>query len=175
MSPFGEVDVSDMTYDAICETFDEVYRTYGATVYRICLSYLRSACDAEDALQDVFCKYMSKQPSFKSEEHRKAWLIKVAVNRSKDVLRRKKREAAFGYSDEVNEQTADTEENFGVLEKIFALPEKYKEVFVLHYLENVSVLQISELLGISSSAVKMRLMRGREALKDVLQKEGVEL
>ncbi len=161
--------------DNIAANCEEVYRTYGTMLYRICLTYLHSSCDAEDALQDIFCKYMLKPKSFKSEEHKKAWLIKVTANHCKDTLRRNKRRRILEYSDEAGEEAHEPAEDFGVLEKIFALPEKYKEVFVLHYLENLSVLQISSSLGISTSAVKMRLMRGRELLKDVFCEEGVEV
>ncbi len=164
----------DMT-DSIAINCEEVYRSYGTMLYRICLTYLHSSCDAEDALQDIFCKYMLKPRSFKSEEHKKAWLIRVAANHCKDILRRKKRHQLFEYSDEVREEAKEQTEDFGVLEKIFALPEKYKEVFVLHYLENVSVSDISDALGISESAVKMRLMRGRELLRDVFFEEGIEV
>ena len=113
-------EVSDMAQSFV-ENCEEVYRLYGTMLYRICLAYLKSSHDAEDALQDIFCKYMTKFQSFKSEEHRKAWLIKVAVNHAKDVLRRNKRRGAVEYSDEINEEAEQTED-FGVLEKIFALP-----------------------------------------------------
>lgn len=163
--------------DSVLENCEQAYRLYGTMLYRICLSYLRSSFDAEDALQEIFYKYMTKFQSFKSEEHRKAWLIKVAINHSKDVLRRKKRRGDVEYSDEIRREAESVTEaeDFGVLEKIFSLPEKYKDVFVLHYLENVSVLEISSTLGVSESAVKMRLMRGRELLKEVLEEEGVEV
>lgn len=154
---------------------EELYRSYGTMLYRICLTYLHSSHDAEDALQDIFCKYLLKPRLFKSEEHKKAFFIKVTANHCKDILRHRKRRKIFEYSDEVGEETYEQTEDFGVLEKIFALPEKYKEVFVFHYLENLSVSEISEAVGISESAVKMRLMRGREILKDLFSKEGVEL
>lgn len=164
-----------MTENSIVDSCEQVYRLYGTMLYRICCSYLGSVHDAEDALQDVFCKYMVKLPSFKSEEHRKAWLIKATVNHCKDVLRSKKRRQFFGYDEEIKEDAATkSDEDFGVLEMIFSLPEKYKEVFVLHYLENISVMEISSICAISQSAVKMRLMRGRELLKDMLRKEGLE-
>ena len=171
-----EVKYPDMTDESVMKAFDEAYRSYGNMLYRICLSYLRTPHDAEDALQDVFIKYMSKTRSFDSEEHKKAWLIRVAANRCKDMLRRKKRDALFGHSDEIGEDAAERPEGgLGVLDKIFALPERYREVFVLHYLENLSVAEISDICKISQSAVKMRLMRGRQTLKDELWKDGVGL
>jgi RNA polymerase sigma-70 factor (ECF subfamily) len=142
------------------------------------LSVLSHESDAEDAVQEVFCKYITKKPDLGDEEHAKAWLIHVATNQCRDILRRRKTRAFVGI-DEVSESQSpelSVFENFGIdeenavaLRQLFSLPEKYKTILILHYLEDQSVGSIAESLKISESAVKMRLMRGRDMLRGKLE------
>ena len=146
--------------------FESLYNKYGDMLFRVCFSMMRSREDAEDAVQDVFLKYFENPRAFNDDEHEKAWFIRVASNRCKDLMRRRT-VRSFIALDEINEL-----EDYGidkaegtVLSTIFSLPEKYKTVFVLHYLEEMSVADVAMSLGLSQSAVKMRLSRGREILK----------
>lgn len=143
---------------------DRAYRSYGSLLYRLCYSFLSSGADAEDAVQEVFYRFMKKAPRFSCDEHEKAWFISVAQNVSRDMLRRR-RVRTTDELDELNEAAEPETEEKGVLNAIFALPEKYRTVFVLHYLEENSVSDTAQLTGISESAVKMRLSRGRELLR----------
>lgn len=139
-------------------------------LFRVCFSMLRSREDAEDAVQDVFLKYFTDPKAFNDVEHEKAWFIRVTTNHCKDVMRKRTVRSAVGL-DEIGELEADYEiekDSGEVLSSIFALPEKYRTVFVLHYLEEISVADVAKSLGLSQSAVKMRLSRGRELLKEKL-------
>jgi RNA polymerase sigma factor (sigma-70 family) len=151
---------------------DELYSKYGDMLFRVCFSILLNQFDAEDALQGVFYKYIVKSPYLNDLEHAKAWLLHVATNHCRDVLRRRKVRAYIGLEEIAELPDEDTLERFGideesgeVLKKLFALPEKYKTVMLLHYLENQSIKTIAESLRLSESAVKMRLSRGREMLR----------
>ena len=145
---------------------DVAYDKYGNMLFRVCYSILVSHADAEDAVQDVFCKYITKQPTFESEEHLKAWLIRVASNRSKDILRSKKIRSTLTLEEADNYEI--DEDQSEILKEVFALPIKYREVIVLHHLEGYSVKEIADLLSISESGVKMRLSRGRDMLKEAI-------
>ena len=76
-----------LTSDNVREAVDE----YGNMLYRLCLVMLRNTADAEDAVQETFIKYMLSSPPFNDDEHEKAWLITVASNKCRDMLRSWKR------------------------------------------------------------------------------------
>ena len=146
------------------------YDRHANVLYRIALSHLNNSEDAQDAVQDVFAKYISAAPTFSDEEQERAWLIRVTVNRSLDILRQKK-VRSYVPLEEAGEIAAEAEEDglHSLLHTLTHLPEKHRSAIVLHHLEGFSVEKTAELLGISVSAVKMRLSRGREALKELLQ------
>ncbi len=152
--------------------FDEAYEMYADQLYRVALSTTGRREDAEDAVHDVFLKYIETTPTFHDEQHKRAWFVRVTVNRCRDILRRHKVRAYLSM-DEAGEIPASPEEFGGnrVLYFISKLPEKYRSAIVLHHLENYSVEAVSEMLGVSVSAVKMRLSRGRDALKDIMNQE----
>lgn len=142
---------------------------YGDTLYRICLLMLKNHADAEDAVQETFIKYMQKDPVFTSSEHKKAWLITVSANKCRDMLR--KRGRTVDESEEILKNIAVDEESSGILEALFELPEKFRVVMTLHYVEEYKVDEIAKIIGKSSSAVKMRLQKGRILLKELYRKE----
>ena len=150
---------------------ETAYDKYADMLYRLAFSHLRRREDAEDAVQDVFTKYMNTSPRFTDDEHERAWLVRVTVNRCHDMLRRGKVREHDSLDDISEIPDEESENTSGVLQAVFALPEKYKTAITLHYLDGFSVEEISSMLGISLSAVKMRLSRGREILKDLLDKE----
>jgi len=147
---------------------EQMYDRYGNMLFRVCFSILLSHSDAEDAVQDVFCKYMTGQPTFTDEEHAKAWLIRVATNHCKDMLRARKTRTALTL-EEIEDYEIEPEQS-ELLSHVFALPVKYREVIVLHHLEGYALQEIADTLGLGLSAVKMRLTRGREMLKAELQR-----
>ncbi len=147
-------------------TPDKVYDTYADMLYRVSVSILQSRDDADDAVQNAFCQYLEHAPSFRDAEHEKAWLIRVTVNQCKDLLRRRKIRAWLPF-DELPELAAP-DAGSPVTEAIASLPDKYREVIVLHHLEELSVRETAAALTISESAVKMRLTRAREMLRAYL-------
>ncbi|MBQ8334140.1 MAG: RNA polymerase sigma factor [Clostridia bacterium] len=151
---------------------DEAYDNYADMLYRLALTYMQNSEDAADAVQDVFVKYMTAAPFLRDEEHERAWLIRVTVNRCCDLLRRRKIRSYVSL-DEITETAAEEPEldSSDVMRCLAKIPEKNRAAIVLHHLEGFSVDEVSRMLGISQSAVKMRLARGRDALKDLLSME----
>lgn len=140
-----------------------LYDRYAAILFRISYAELLSREDAEDAVQEVFFKYMDKTPSFQDVEHEKAWFIRVTINQCRDFWRRKKLRR-YTPLEEVVHLPAKEQEN-SMLELILTLPEKYKTPILLHYLEGFRVEEVSHILHLTQSAVKMRLSRGRDLLE----------
>ena len=152
--------------------FEIAYNKYADILYRIALSHMSHREDAEDVVQDVFIKYVQSSIEFSDDEHEKAWLIRVTVNRCRDLLRRRtiRRYVTFDEIEEIAEEDG-TEDESGVISLVSSLPDKYKSVMVLHYLEGFSVEEVSKKLKLSLSAVKMRLSRGRDLLKNLINEE----
>lgn len=147
-------------------------------VYRIAFSRLGSAHDAEDITQDVFLKYYRADLTYNDEEHRKAWLIRCAINCTKTLVT----SAWFRHraSDEGLENMAEDalssdsnldaiERRNSVLQAVMQLPEKYRTVIHLFYYEDMSVAQISAATGIRETTVKSQLSRARDMLKPLLK------
>jgi len=147
----------------------EAVGKYGDMLYRICLLMLRNKADAEDAVQETFIRFIHKAPEFTDSEHEKAWLITVANNKCKDMLRYQKRH--YTESEDLLESYAITKEESGILDALMELPEKYRIVLSLHYIDEYKVDEISEITGVNASAVKMRLSRGRKLLEEKYRKE----
>ena len=110
------------------ELFERVYAAYGASLYRFCLVQLGDPADAEDALQEVFCKRLDRAPGFPSPEQERRWLFRVAVNQCRDELRRRRRMAGPLPEDLPAPQVTD----LGLWERVAALPEKQRTVVHLH-------------------------------------------
>ncbi|MBP1544687.1 MAG: sigma-70 family RNA polymerase sigma factor [Oscillospiraceae bacterium] len=136
---------------------------YQRTVYRAAFSYVGSCADAEDIVQDTFVKLYTYNGRFESEEHVKAWLIRVAVNLSKNLLRSRRRRGAS----EVTDHGSCDREN-ELLAAVMELPPSYREVIYLYYYEGYSAKEIAAILRHPVSTVTTRLSRGRKLLKDML-------
>lgn len=148
---------------------ENTVNSYADALFRLCFSILRSTSDAEDATSDTFVKYITKAPLFYSEEHKKAWLIKVAVNICKDMLRSKKRHNQ-AFTEEMD-CYCETQEDHSILEAVMTLPVKYKTVIHLFYIEGYKTEEISKILSLSPAAVRKRLQYAREALREKYREE----
>ena len=150
-------------------SIERIVETYGNMLFRICLVTLGNEADAEDALQDTLIKYLYKAPSFRDTEHEKAWLIKVAVNQCRDAARAQRKRAA--YETESIKPTYAARESGPIIHALMTLPDKFKSVLTLHYVEEYKVEEIAKMVGASASAVKMRLQKGRKLLEEAYRKE----
>lgn len=144
-----------------------VIHSYGNMLFRLCLIMLGNTNDAEDAVQEVVIKYLQKAPKFENTEHEKAWLIKVSTNQCKDILRFRSRNQMVDI-DQIKECVKE-ESDSEIIDALMTLPEKYKIVLILYYVEGYSTKEIAGVIGKTASAVKMRLKKGRMLLKAVYE------
>lgn len=146
---------------------EKVIENYSNALYKICFMILKNEQDTNDVLQETFITYMTKKPDFKSEEHRKAWLIKVSQNKCKEFLRFHKKHAGVPL-EEVEDRFEITNgmnvEDREKLRLIWNLNYKLKSVVILYYIEGYSVKETAQILRITEGAVKKRLQRARESL-----------
>lgn len=151
------------------EKFKEIYQRNVGRVYRICVLYLKSSSEAEDATQDIFIKFLEKQMDFKNEDHEKAWFIVVAKNYCKDFLKSwwKSRRIDIESLPEISYSEEETNVT-DIFEKLLSLPKKYKIVMYLYYYEEYSIKQISDILNRKESTIQTQLSRGRNLLKEKL-------
>lgn len=153
---------------------DEIQRivsSYSKTLYRIAYTALRSESDAEDIVQEVFLRLLKKNPVFESEQHEKAWLIRVTVNLSKNRLRRSWRRELPVQEIPESAQPDDSTDDICLLGAVLALPEKYSTVIHLYYYEDYSIADIARLLALPKATVGTRLARGRVLLRRILEGE----
>ena len=145
---------------------DEIIRRHFDMVYRLALSQTRNVANAEDVTQEVFLRFIQKYDSFQSDEHIKAWLIRVTVNCSKSIFMNAWNRKTVPLTDKIS---FDTPEKSEVYFAVQSLPSKYRTVIHLFYYEDMSVKEIAAAMGLTQSTVKSRLFRGREMLRTKLK------
>ena len=152
---------------------EETIARQSTRVYRLCLSYVKNRQDAEDLMQEVFERYLRKPPVFHSEEHEKAWFLRVGANAAKSYLRSAR---LRHHSDSELPEIAVPEEDHAlkltVLDAVNSLSTEKRACVYLFYYEERSIEQIAKTLGMQSSTVKSHLHRARLALAQKL--EGIE-
>ena len=142
---------------------DFVVRTYADMVYKVAVRYTANFADAEDVFSETFLTYFRKDLQFESEEHRKAWLIRVATNICKNTLRFKIRHSTLNIDEVRDVGVSDSDAD--LFEAIMELPPKYKLVMDLYYMEGYRIKEISDITGASPDAIRKRLQYARNALK----------
>lgn len=147
----------------------EAVHKYGDMLYRLCFVMLRNTADAEDAVQETFIAYTTKSPVFSDKEHEKAWLLKVASNKCRDILRFRNRHQLTELSE--LEAVVQDDESSHILEALMELPEKFRLVLTLYYIDEYKIKEIAEIIKKTPSAVKMRLQKGRKLLEEKYRKE----
>ena len=142
---------------------------YGDMLLRICFVMLGGRADAEDAVQETFIRYMLRAPAFSDGEHERAWLITAAKNRCRDVLRARRRHPQVDV-EQLAETPAEAADS-GILEALASLPERFRLVLTLYYVQQLPVGDIARVIRRTPSAVKMRLQKGRRLLEETYRKE----
>ena len=149
--------------------FLEVFEKFKNTVYAVVFNYVRNVEDAADLEQEVFLKLLSRESEFESEEHMKAWLIRVSINLCKNHLRSVKIRKIVPLEEDI--PFFDQREDNDLLKVVFTLPEKYRIPIHLFYYESYSIKEIGNILDMPEATVKIRLKRAREKLGKILNKE----
>lgn len=143
------------------------FRKYGDTVLRAAYSCCGNYTEAEDITQDVFLTLHSKRIDFDSDEHLKAWLLKVTLNKCKN-FRRSFRVSHTQSIEGINELSASYSMNTSeieIRELLKSMPKKYSSVIYLYYYEGYNIREIGEILRKNTNTVSSLLQRGREKLR----------
>lgn len=169
--------MNDLSLCAV-DSLEGVADRYGNMIYRLAYAKTKNIHDAEDVLQEVFLRYAktgAEGKIFDSEEHRKAWLLRVTVNCSKNVIssgwhrRRNTNELEEGRLPDAASEYEISDTRSAVLNAVNSLSEKYRIAVYLFYYEELSIEEISDITGVSVSSVKTRLHRARQQLKGILK------
>ena len=153
------------------QTIQELVERYQNSLYAVAFNVCKNQQDAEDAVQDTFLQYYNSKKEFESEQHIRAWLIRVAINKAKNMNLSFWRKNKTSLEDYMETLVFETPESEHLFETVMGLPEKYRIVIHLFYYEDYSVREIEEILKISESNVKVRLSRGRMLLRETLKEE----
>lgn len=148
--------------------FDAALAQYGDTVYRLAFAYTRNRADADDVFQEVFLRYFRRAPAFETEEHRKAWLLRVTINRAKSCLSCR---VLHGPPQAEGAVPFSAPESLELHEALLRLAPKYRTVIHLFYYEGYTAEEIGALLHRKPSTVRTQLTRARSRLADLLRDE----
>lgn len=143
---------------------------FGRNVFNTAYCYMKSYADAEDIRQEAFIKLYTCKKSFESDEHIKAWLLRVTANLCKNMLK------SYWYRmtvplDKANDVEAEKQGEDGFVSYLFRLKPKYRIALYMHYYEGFTVKEIAMILSEKEPTVLSRLSRGRKQLKDILSEE----
>ena len=152
---------------------EDVVRTYSDMIYGVAMRYVRNTTDAEDVYSDVFYRYFRRVREFHSEEHRKAWLLRVTINCSKEFLKNRRyheelSDDMFGSVTLTGTREASLEDIMAVRQALTQLSEEYREVIELFYFSQLTIPEISQMLQRPAGTVKSQLSRARSKLKELL-------
>ena len=112
------------------QEFSQTVDKYSTSVFRCAYTYCNNRQDAEDIMQEVFIKYLTKKPVFADEAHEKAWFLRVTINLSKNYVKSFWHRKTEGISDEIAYMPEESREIWELVQK---LPEKYRIVIELYY------------------------------------------
>lgn len=149
----------------------KVIEYYSNMVYRLAFARTGTKYDAEDVYEEVFLRYLKRKPVFKSEEHRRAWFLRVTINCSNTFLSSVWQKRTEGLSEEI---VFREKENQNLHRELMKLPAKYRSVIHLFYYEELTVEEIGRILNRKPATVRTQLTRGRELLRELLKEEDYE-
>lgn len=141
-------------------------------LYLLALSFVKNHDDAEDIIQNVFLKLWRYPNGFENDEHIDKWLTTVCVNECKNYLKLPFRKHS-NFEDLIDMYSFDEPKDFDVYNAVMSLPKKERTVIHLFYYEDMSIKDMANLLEIKESAIKTRLHRAREKLKNILGEEWI--
>lgn len=145
--------------------YKQVVHKYHDTVTKVCIMRLNNWADAEDCFQNVFLRLYQKSPEFQTQEHLKAWLIRVAINECNNYISKNRRIVP---TEEIRSNAIDFPTDTSDMSwALMKLPQKYRNVIYLYYCEQYKVEEIAKILSKNSNTVKSLLKRGREKLRSI--------
>lgn len=154
------------SYKTKNEYIEEIIEKYADMVYRLAISRTRNEENAKEVFQEVFYRLSKKLPDFESEEHEKAWLIRVTINCSKTLLNSKWNNLSQELPENLPAEEMKIKEIYDI---VLTLPQKYRTVIHLFYYEDLSLKTIAKVLNTNENTVKTWLSRARKKLKTILE------
>lgn len=155
-------------------SFEDAVKTLSDTVYRVALNILKNPEDSKDCMQNVFLRYFKHQHTFKSEEHIKAWLIRVTVNESKRILKLNSKNKSVPLEEIANVLFYENSEDKSIFTEIMSLDEKYRTAILLYYYEGYDIKEVAKILRRNPATVRTQLSRARELLKTKIKEDFYE-
>ena len=146
---------------------ERLANAYADAILRLSYTYLKNTQDAQDICQTVFVKLLAEPREFESAEHERAYVLRMAANACKDLLKSPWRKRTCGL-ETVLEVPAPEAGDGSVLAAVNQLPANYRTVIYLFYYEGYQAAEIGKILGVPTATVHTRLARGRARLKDIL-------
>ena len=187
MKPLGHFDsaagsMSEAASAAIAALVDE----YAGTLYRVAYSVLRNAADAEDAVQETYLRVLRHRDGLAEIRDPRVWLVRIVWN---VVLDRKRRAKTRPETDDIadlarllpasgltaEERVASAQHHENVLRAVTQLPEKEQKVLILSAFEELSSVEIAQVLGTTESTIRSRLFRARKLLSTLLSQSQSQL
>lgn len=147
---------------------DEIIDKFSSMVYRLAFSRTKNTYDAQDITQDVFIKLVNYKKDFECEQHLKAWLIKVTINSSKNLLTSAWFKKTISLEDNLVTYLKEESE---VYKYVLDLPKKYRTVIHLFYYEGLKTYEIASILEVKETTIRSQLSRAREMLKRNIKEE----
>lgn len=138
-----------------------------AAAFNVC----KNAANADDVVQDTFLQYHTTNRQFENEQHIRAWLIRVAINKAKNIYLSFWWQKGVPLEEYMETLTFETPEAQTLFTEVMKLPEKYRIVIHLFYYEDYTIREIAKIMNVTESNVKVRLTRGRRLLRNVLKEE----
>ena len=158
--------------------FEALYEKYANDVLRVSYFYLGDRQKAEDVTQDVFVRLLTHTPEL-IPGREKAWLLKVALNRCRDLWRAAwvKRVVLGSPAMELTPAPGNLDDRLEkqeLMQAIHRLPTDFREVILLHYYQGYGIAEIAAMLGVPEGTISSRLSRGRKKLEDILKERGAQ-
>lgn len=150
------------------EQYTCLVKKYIDMVYRIALNYLKNPADAEDVCQNVFMALLTQKKTFADDDYLRHWLVRVAVNECKKVLRSPwhRRESL---EDHIPSVPFTDPQHSELYYSVMVLPRNYRMPLYLHYYEGYSTEEVGQILNLPGATVRTRLRRARQLLQKDLE------
>ncbi len=163
-------------------SFDEIIDRYKDAIFRMVYMHIGDFHKAEDITQEIFIKIFKNLSKFRGDSSIFTWIYKITINTISTYAKRSRTIAdmlSVDYMEDLPDDDWDEEklieglQNSSVISLIQRLRDKYKEVLILYYYQDLKVEDICSIINEPQGTIKSKLHRGRNMLKDMLLKEGV--
>ena len=146
------------------QRYNEIVENYSDMIFRIAYQYLFNKYDAEDIVQEVFVKLLTKRVIFKDEEHIKSWLIRVCLDYKKSLTKKS--------TVPIENMEIPFEQKEGeILEELQLLKEDERNILYLYYYEGYKIKEIAKILKQKQNTINSKLTRARKKLKEIMEVE----